>query len=222
MTRCLDIHTHHPAPQPQAVVNVSPTDFSPAGRQLYSVGIHPWTTVEEPSETLWEQLDKAAHHPQVVAIGECGIDLLKGGPLFRQLLVLKRQIELSESIGKPLIIHAVKADDIIMGLKRDMNPKQKWAIHGFRGKPQAAAQLSKAGIWLSFGERFNPEAPKVVPNDMLLAETDESQLTIEDIINNLSAATGHPLKDEIAVNTCNFLNLGAVDFSNGTTENDIS
>ena len=44
MERILDIHTHRPAPQPEALVCVSPADFNPVEGQFYSVGIHPWET----------------------------------------------------------------------------------------------------------------------------------------------------------------------------------
>ncbi|MDE5976029.1 MAG: TatD family hydrolase, partial [Muribaculaceae bacterium] len=79
----LDIHTHHPAPQPEAVIAVSPAEFKPVPNQFYSVGIHPWDTIEEVSTETWNLFEQAATHPQVVAIGECGIDLVKGGPLYR-------------------------------------------------------------------------------------------------------------------------------------------
>lgn len=205
MTRCLDIHTHHPAPQPLGVVAVTVEEFTPIEGQLYSVGIHPWTTMSAPSLALWNEFERIATMPQVVAIGECGIDKLKGGPLFRQLQVMSRQIEISEKLGKPLIIHDVKAHDVIVGLKRDMNPKQKWVVHGLRGKPSVAKMMTDAGIYVSFGEKFNPETPRSIPEEMILAETDESLLTIEEIIAALSANMGKDMTEIIRQNTENFL-----------------
>lgn len=197
----LDCHTHHAAPQPEGVISVTPAEATALGSsagQLYSVGIHPWETLEAPSEQLWADLERAAELSFVVAIGECGVDTLKGGPVFRQLQVLKRQIELSERLGKPLILHDVKAHDILTGLRRDLAPKQDWVIHGFRGKGSVAKMLLDAGMYLSFGEKFNPEALAVVPAGRLLAETDESSLPIGEIIATLEAAAGRPLRDEIA------------------------
>lgn len=197
----LDIHTHRAAPQPEAVISVNPFDFNPVAGQFYSVGIHPWNTLEAPTEELWRRLEGAATSDSVVAIGECGIDTLKGGPMFRQLTVMKRQIDLSERIGKPLIIHDVKAHDIITGLRRDMKPRQSWIIHGFRGKPQLAAMLTAAGCFISFGEKFNPETVRSVSKEWILAETDESAFPIEDIIRRLEEARGEPLLEVIAGNT---------------------
>ena len=206
MTLCLDIHTHHPAPQPKAVVAVSFQDFQPMDGQLYSIGIHPWTTTGPmPSKEDWETFERLAQLPEVVAIGECGIDKLKGGPMFKQLIVMNKQIEISEKLHKPLIIHDVKAHDVIVGLKRDLNPSQKWLVHGFRGKPTVAKMLTDAGIYLSFGEKFNTESLPLVPKNMLLAETDESSLTIEEIIANLSASFGYDITELIAQNTQDFL-----------------
>ena len=143
----LDIHTHHPAPQPDGVINVSPGDALLEG-QLYSAGIHPWTTLAAPSPELLGELERICSLPAVVAVGECGVDIARGGPLFRQLQVLKAHIELSERLGKPLILHEVKAHDIILGLRRDMQPSQPWVVHGFRGKPQVAEMLLHGGLWL--------------------------------------------------------------------------
>ena len=207
MTRCLDIHTHHPAPQPMAVVSAGPEDFSPVAGQFYSIGIHPWLTVKDPSPESLRNFDELCALPEVVAIGECGIDKLKGGPLFRQLIVMKHQIEVSETLKKPLIIHDVKAHDVIVGLKRDLQPCQKWMVHGFRGKPSVAKMLTDAGIWLSFGEKFNSEDLKLVPESMILAETDESSLSIEEIIRHLSENLGKDMTEIIAGNTIEFLGL---------------
>ncbi len=207
MNIILDIHTHHPAPQPEAVVSVSPDNFNPIEGQLYSVGIHPWLTGDEIPDELWDKLEEAARHPQVVAIGECGIDLVKGGPLYKQMLVMKRQVELAEEVGKPLVIHCVHAHDIVIGLKKDLNPTQNWLVHGFRGKPSIARMFVDAGIWLSFGDRFNDQSVGVVPSGMLLAETDEAEVTIEDVITRLSVLSGRDVKSEIARDSLVFLGL---------------
>lgn len=205
-----DIHTHHPAPQPHAIVNASPSAFSPVAGQMYSVGIHPWDTVNEPEAGLREELRRCAAMPEVAAIGECGIDIPKGGPLFRQMLLLKLHIELSECFSKPLILHDVKAHDIIIGLRRDMKPSMPWIVHGFRGKPQAAEMLIKSGVNISFGALFNPETVRSVPDNMILAETDESTQTISEIIRMLSEARGKDLTDTVASNTARLFRNTAI------------
>lgn len=207
MNTILDIHTHHTPPLPEAVVSVSADEFDPIEGQLYSVGIHPWLTLEDIAAESWQRLEEAAANSQVVAIGECGIDLIKGGPLYRQMQVFRRQVSLSEKLGKPLVVHCVHAHDIVIGMKKDIVPVQKWLVHGFRGKPTVAEMFIKAGIGLSFGKNYNERSVKEVPLDMLYAETDEADITISEVITGLSALTGQDLTDRIITNSGIFLGL---------------
>lgn len=210
----LDIHTHHPYPQPEALISLRlqpSTEEIPAieGDQLYSIGIHPWDLEKEYSSDIWERLEEIGSMPNIRAIGECGIDTKIAVPMFKQLNVFRRHVEISERLGKPLIIHDVKADDIICGLRRDLKPTQPWAIHGYRGKPGGAAQLLKAGCYLSFGKEYNPETLRSVPADRLLAETDEADPDIREIIKRLSDTRNEDLTDTIKANSeifCNFEN----------------
>lgn len=180
-----DIHTHRKAPYPEGIVNINPENISSITNegQLYSVGFHPWelTSCEDESIAL-DAIQAAATIPFVAAIGEAGIDIMKGGPLYRQMLVFKEQALIAEAVGKPLIIHCVKAQEQIIGLYNDIKPSQKWIIHGFRGKPSVAKMFINAGICLSFGEHFNADTLLEVPEDMVFAETDESTLSIDEII----------------------------------------
>lgn len=211
MIRCLDIHTHHPAPQPEGVVNVSPSGFSPLEGQWYSLGIHPWATDNEILPIEWENFERLARRQEVVAIGECGIDKIKGGPLYRQMLVMKRQIDISEKLGKPLVIHDVKAHEIITGFKREFRPSQNWLVHGFRGKPTVMKMLTENGIYLSFGENFNEESLRLMPRELILAETDESPLSIEAIIEHISDVRGENMTGTILENTSRFLGIEPIE-----------
>lgn len=212
----LDIHTHHNAPQLEGVINVSPLQYHPIENQAYSVGIHPWETLHKIEDATVGSLRKIAHDPRVKAIGETGYDALKGGPAFQQLLLFKTHIELSEETKKPLIIHDVKAHDIIIGCHRDMKPTQQWMVHGFRGKPEVAEMFLRAGIWLSLGEVFNPQTLDYLLTNApehLLAETDESSLTIYEILQRMEDASkksGHSVDIPALIrdNTARFLELG--------------
>lgn len=203
--KIIDIHTHHSAPQPKGVVDISfiaHPDYELLEGQLYSAGIHPWDTRREILEQDWEILGTLLRKPEFVAVGEAGVDLSgRGGMMFRQLQVFQRQIELSEELGKPLIVHCVKAEDVICGLIRDLKPTQPWVIHGFRKKPEAAEQLLRAGCYISFGEFFNPDTLSVVPRDRILAETDESEKSIDEIVSALSVVAGEDLEPTICANT---------------------
>lgn len=182
-----DFHTHrHDAAG--AIISMSPAmaeSFilkNPEAK--ISVGIHPWDTVDTASLEL---LDNVAAMSQVVAIGETGLDKLRGASVAVQADILRRHVELSERQHKPLIIHCVKAWDMLLGIRREMNPSQPWGIHGFRGGPQQASQLLAHGFYLSLGEHFNPATAAIIPDDRLLVETDESGLGIDIIIDRISA-----------------------------------
>lgn len=201
----LDIHTHKLPPYPEGVVSLRNFEGALMSNQLYSVGIHPWDTESTVDESFMSKLEELASMPQVVMIGECGVDVGKGGPMFRQLQILKRQIDLSEKFKKPLLLHCVKAADIILGLKKDLQPKQPWIIHGFRGKPSLMRQLTDKGLFLSFGEKFNPDTVNQMPGDKILAETDDSILTIQEIIGALSEAANRDLLVNIRQNVAALL-----------------
>ena len=185
----LDIHSHRAAPYPQGVVSEEPQPgFRPLDGQSCSLGLHPWHSDSPDADAI---LDRVR-------------------PLYRQLLQFKRQVEISETIGKPLVIHAVKAADTIIGVRTDLAATRPWAIHGFRGKPTVAQMYLRAGLWLSFGERFNPAALRAMPRDRILAETDDSRLTIQQILALQARALGIPAAEYtamIAANTARFLGI---------------
>lgn len=176
--------------------------------QLYSVGIHPWDAAEA-SEDDCRRLADLALRPEVVAIGEAGIDLSREVPLFRQLLLFRRQVEISEAVGKPMMIHCVKAMDILAGLHRDLHPCQLWCIHGFRGKAATAQMLLREGCYFSLGPGFRAETARTIPADRLLAETDaDSEATIAGVIEALGQARGEEeIMRIIAANSAEFLKL---------------
>ena len=208
MNNIIDIHTHHAAPQPRGVVNIGPaTPLSTLMEgQAYSVGIHPWDTIETVTQETWDALRTLASDPRIVAIGECGVDISgRGGPLFRQLQVLRRQVELSEELGKPVIIHDVKAHDVIVGLRADMKPTQPWVVHGLRNKPEVAEMLLRSGCMISLGARFNRETLETIPSDRLLAETDDADESIGEVVKALSEAAGRDLTAELEINAARFL-----------------
>lgn len=181
-----DIHTHRTDAR-EAVISVNPWEFAPVEGLCYSVGIHPWQAARA-VEADFDRLAECATSGNVLMIGECGIDKLRGGDLSMQTGVLKRHIALSEQVGKPLVLHCVRASNELCRLRRLLRPSMPWIVHGFRGNARVASQLLDAGFYLSYGERFNPEALAITPADRLLAETDESLLPIDEIHRRLAAS----------------------------------
>ena len=94
------------------------------------------------------------YHPQVLAMGEAGLDKLADASLSLQREVFEYQARLAEETDKPLVIHLVKAVDELLKLKQKIRPVKPWIIHGFRGKAVLAEEylhmvftfLSEKGI----------------------------------------------------------------------------
>lgn len=170
-----NIHTH--CPEPGAVLNLEP-EQQPGGDGFYSVGIHPWRAAE--ARTLWPMVEAAARNPRVVAIGECGLDALRGPAPDVQEAVFLRHVELSEKLGKPLIIHAVRTWPQLIALRSRLKPRQEWIIHGFRGKAELARELLRHGFSLSFGKKFNQEAFDITPAARRYRETDSAAPSVSD------------------------------------------
>ena len=179
----MDFHTHNQQAAPgTAIVNLpldivqQPETFRPVAGGLYSAGIHPWWTEEDDVEALFVGLTQLLEHPQVVALGECGLDRLRGGSVELQETVFCQQVTLSETLQKPLIIHCVRAFDILLQLKKRLRPTQQWTIHGFRGRPALAQQLLDAGFDLSFGKQRNEKSFALTPPTRRHEETDDDWL----------------------------------------------
>lgn len=191
----LDVHTHNPL-EPHAIASGSPEEVTgwlgEHPRGLYSVGIHPWATATLTPHTLSAQLDaleSVAAHPQVVAIGETGMDSLRGASLDVQRTVFLHHIELSERIGKPLVLHVVRQHDAVLQILRRLKPTQPWIWHAFRGTPARAAEVIGASYaqFLSFGRKFNPLTPPSVPSGRILLESDAPADALPDMHQLLSA-----------------------------------
>lgn len=183
MFPCLNIHTHDKS-LGDAIINIYPHEQLIDGA-IHSVGIHPWHTIDIDNTTI-ESLSALAFNSQVVAIGETGLDALKGASIEKQIDVFKLHISLSEQAKKPLIIHCVKSFNELIALKNQIKPSMPWIIHGFRGKPQLARQLLDNGFYISLGEKFNTETAAIIPTNRLLFETDESTHNINTIIENIN------------------------------------
>lgn len=185
-----DIHTHEfPLVSGEAIVNCYPEQFVPRTGGWYSVGIHPWL-VQSYDATVWALLERLASHPQVLAIGEAGLDKLTTAPLSLQLTVFQKQAYLASSVNKPLLIHLVKAVDELLQVKKKISPAQPWIIHGFRGKAALANTLLNHGFYLSFGEKYQEEALRAVPLNRLFLETDESNVPIYELYEEASRVRG--------------------------------
>ena len=188
-----DIHTHQSSANPNTASIVSSDIRQPVtiDSGYYCVGIHPWYACTADFfivETL-------AQHPNVVAIGETGLDKLVSTPLKQQEEMFISHIELAEKFRKPLIIHCVKAWSELIAIHQRFSSDITWIIHGFRGKGELARQLLRFGFYLSFGPHFNPYALHAAwEAHRLYVETDDSTISIEDIYLHISSQLLIPIQ----------------------------
>ena len=191
-----DIHTHRLPDKEKDILfilNCMPDNGNPLSDQLvsdfrgyYSIGIHPGYIAD--TERQLQEVREACTHRLVIAVGEAGLDKLADAFLPEQIKIFKIQALLAEEFGKPLIIHCVKAWAELISVRKELNPKMPWIIHGFRGNGQLASQLIKQGFYLSFGGLFNPEALQMEYLNRILAETDDSDLSICNVYQRLATS----------------------------------
>lgn len=164
----------------------------------FSIGIHPADITAFSDEKAISYIREQLKNPQIIAIGECGIDHLANIKIEEQTRIFEQMISLSEESCKPLIIHNVRATGEIMQLFKKHQPAQTWIIHGFRGNIQTAQQLQRLGIWLSIGVKYNKHlfSSKSLDINKILLETDGKPGTnIKKIYQQIAQDAGMDEKD---------------------------
>ena len=190
-------HTHKESSEKGIeVINLFPDEYPYRMRseRLYSIGIHPWYADAEYDDVFLKKVSTAAELPQVVAIGETGIDRVRGGiaSIEYQKKNFIKHIEISVLVEKPMILHCVKAYSDVLQLRKQYFTENTWVLHGFNANRIIANQLIKSGCALSFGPEvlnINSNAAKaaaVTPVEYLLVETDNSDTDIEQIYMTIS------------------------------------
>lgn len=167
-----DIHTHVLPQEPgTALVCIGCGPMPKAQGHLFSAGLHPWDVTGHDQEA-YDNLEKLLSLPNVLAVGECGFDTLRGLSHELQEQAFVRQYELSEHYRKPMILHVVRDFDTVIRLHKQLRPTMPWLIHGFRGAPQQMHQLHSQNLLLSLGPNCNPQSLRQLPPDKLFLETD--------------------------------------------------
>ncbi len=144
-----------------------------------TAGVHPHEA-KDGIEGLAELLDE----PEVVAVGECGLDYhYDHSPRDVQRDVFAAQIRLSHAHELPLVIHTREAwDDTFAILEAERVPART-VFHCFSGGIPEAERALDTGAWLSFAGVITfpsaadiREAVRRCPLDRILVETDSPYL----------------------------------------------
>ncbi|MDR2963695.1 MAG: TatD family hydrolase [Bacteroidales bacterium] len=179
-------HTHTPAPN--AVINapMASVDFEP--QLLYSIGIHPWDYLQycENAERLQHWLRTAAALPQVVAIGECGMDRAIETEIELQEDVFRLQVKVAQEYQKTLIIHCVRAYNDILKVLKQTKCTQPVVFHKFTGNMQTYESFRNFDCYYSFGAELctrtkSVEMLRTLPLERIVFENDISNVSMQEI-----------------------------------------
>ncbi|MCS6937461.1 MAG: TatD family hydrolase [Candidatus Bipolaricaulota bacterium] len=148
-----------------------------------TVGIHPHQAQQFSGEETLAQLRTLCAAPQVVAVGEIGLDYFKEyAPRATQQKALRAQLALAQELNKPVVIHLRDAaEDLleILGEHRGV----RGVVHSFTGDWALAQRLLALGFYLSVNgivtfekSQALREAVAQIPLERLLVETDAPYL----------------------------------------------
>lgn len=207
----LDVHTHNSPGDPGilAIENRHNRFAGAVGGRYVSAGLHPWYIRLETLSDDLNLLRRYAARPEVLAIGECGLDKLTATDWDMQCIAFERQIALAGELRKPLVVHCVKAfRECLQFLKNAVVPV---VFHGVNNRLSVIQPVIDAGYFLSFGKALlHPnaaimEAFRAVPTDQLFLETDDTGGDIREIYKTASRLRNIPEKEialQLETNFC--------------------
>ena len=203
-------------------------------RQIsYAAGIHPHEAAKVGPDELQALTD--LHHgrwaaedgaPLPVAVGETGLDFhYDFAPPVRQEEVFRFQLQLACDVGKPVIIHARKAEEQVCDILAEY-PRLRGRVvfHCFSRGEDLARRVDELGLWLSFTGvvTFDKSAEiqaaaKSFPLDRIMVETDGpflSPVPVRKVRPNEPAFVAHTARFIAALRGMSF-----EEFSAATTAN---
>lgn len=150
-----------------------------------AVGVHPHYA-DRWDAGLEAAIRRLAARPEVVAVGECGLDHYRDlSPRSAQAEVLRRHIALAREVGKPLIVHDREAHREVLAILRQEEAGEA-VMHCFSGDWAHARLCLDLGFHIGIagpvtyrGSQALQEVVRSAPPDRLLLETDCPYLTPE-------------------------------------------
>lgn len=156
-------------------------ELAQAHHLFATAGVHPHHASDLTPELLAE-LEELARRPEVVAVGECGLDYFRNlSPREAQRSAFHRQLELAARVQKPVFLHERDAHEDFVAILREHRKELTGGVaHCFTGTgPQLTRYLElelAIGItgWICDERRGAHLLPlmKDIPAGRLLLETD--------------------------------------------------
>ncbi len=172
-----------------------------------AIGLGPHDAASVADEDF-EKLAALAAGPEVVALGEIGLDYHHDlSPRDIQRAVFAKQVSLAGKLELPLIIHCREAwDDCLTILDEVDLSATPGLFHCYTGGPELVPELIHRGFYISFAGVVTfsnadlcRAAAKEVPHERLLIETDAPYLAPE------PCRKTWPNEPALLVHTANFL-----------------
>ncbi|MFT4924507.1 MAG: TatD DNase family protein [Phenylobacterium sp.] len=162
------------------VLQISQADSS--GHHLFcTAGVHPHDA-KAVSKDFIEDLTALQQHPQVVAVGECGLDFNRDfSPRPQQESVFEQQLALACALNKPIYMHERDAAERFIAIITPFIDRlSKGVVHCFTGDKATLARYLDLGLsigitgWICDERRGLPlrELMQYIPLDRLMIETD--------------------------------------------------
>jgi TatD DNase family protein len=132
------------------------------------------------------EIERLAALPQVVAVGETGLDHYRTGPEGRgvQEDSFRAHIDIAKRTGTALVIHDRHAHADVLRVLAEEGAPERVVFHCFSGDSAMARRCADAGWYMSFAGNVTfknagdlREAAAAAPLDLLLVETDAPFLT---------------------------------------------
>lgn len=150
------------------------------------VGIQP-NHAAEAAPADWDEVADLAARPEVVGVGESGLDRYwDRAPFPIQEDYFARHLHLARRLGKPIVIHCRQAEaDVVRVLRAefDRHGPVRGVMHSFSGDADTAAACVAVGLHVSFAGMLTYKTAAdlravaaTVPADRLLVETDSPYL----------------------------------------------
>lgn len=144
-----------------------------------TAGLHPHEADQFAGSETLDQLRKLLAEPEVLAVGEIGLDYFKEyAPRQSQQKALRAQLALALELNKPVVIHLREAAEDLLKILAE-HPELSGVIHSFTGDWALAQKLLELGFYLSVNgivtfekSQALREAVAKLPLERLLLETD--------------------------------------------------
>ena len=149
-----------------------------------AVGMHPCDVREDRAAEM-DEIEALAAEPEVVAIGETGLDghWPENAPLAVQEAFLRRHIAIAKKVGKPLVLHHRKTGERVAEvLESEGPPEAGGSFHCFAGDLALAKRVVAMGFKLGVGgsstfkKSHLPELVAAIGLEHVVLETDSPYL----------------------------------------------